>query len=209
ARGGNSGLQDADNLAWKLAAVVRGEADERLLDSYDAERLPATDENLLNSTRSTDFMTPKSNVSRAFRDAVLELARDHPFARRLVNSGRLSLPGRYENSPLNTPDLASFATGPAPGSPAVDAPLDNGWLLDQLATNRFTLLCFGDNETRDSMADIATVQVQDLSSTAARRYDAQAGTTYLFRPDQHVAARWRSMDEGAVREAQARALAHR
>src|SRR5512134_1112837 len=75
ARGANSGFQDIDNLVWKLALVIAGRAPERLLDSYDAERICAADENLLNSTRSTDFITPKSAASRLFRDAVLELAK--------------------------------------------------------------------------------------------------------------------------------------
>ena len=92
ARGANSGIQDADNLAWKLELVLAGQAPERLLDSYDAERAYAADENIRHSTRSTDFITPKSEVSRTFRDAVLGLAKRYPFARALVNSGRLSLP---------------------------------------------------------------------------------------------------------------------
>ena len=104
ARGANSGVQDAENLAWKLALVLGGEAPYSLLDSYDCERVAAADENILNSTRSTDFITPKNDASRAFRDAALDLARDCPFARRLVNSGRLSVPSTYRDSPLNTPD---------------------------------------------------------------------------------------------------------
>ncbi|HYC13755.1 MAG TPA: FAD-dependent monooxygenase, partial [Stellaceae bacterium] len=47
ARGGNGGVQDADNLAWKLALVLKGLAPERLLESYDAERIPAADENIM------------------------------------------------------------------------------------------------------------------------------------------------------------------
>src|SRR5512145_1998729 len=85
ARGANSGIQDADNLVWKLALVLRGEAPDGLLDSYDAERIPAADENILNSTRSTDFITPKSRVSHLFRDAALHLAQRYPFARGIVN----------------------------------------------------------------------------------------------------------------------------
>ena len=77
ARGANSGIQDADNLAWKLEMVLRGQAPESLLDTYDSERVAAADENILNSTRSTDFITPKSSISRTFRDAVLSLARRH------------------------------------------------------------------------------------------------------------------------------------
>src|SRR6185436_2806414 len=106
ARGANSGIQDVDNLAWKLDLVLAGQAPERLLDSYDAERGYAADENIRHSTRSTDFITPKSGVSRTFRDAVLGLAKRHPFARALVNSGRLSLPATLSGSSLNTPDSA-------------------------------------------------------------------------------------------------------
>ena len=107
---------------------------ERLLDSYDAERIAAADENLLNTTRSTDFIAPKSAASRIFRDGVLALAETEPFARRLVNSGRLSVATCYDGSPLNGPD--GFAAGecPAarPGAAALDAPLGDGWLLDSL-----------------------------------------------------------------------------
>ncbi len=79
ARGANSGIQDTDNLAWKLKLVLDGKAPASLLDSYSAERCYAADENIMNSTRSTDFITPKSNVSKAFRNAVLELAQDYPL----------------------------------------------------------------------------------------------------------------------------------
>ena len=75
ARGANSGIQDTDNLVWKLKLVMDGKAPECLLDSYDAERIHGADENILNSSRSTDFITPKSEVSRLFRDAVLDLVR--------------------------------------------------------------------------------------------------------------------------------------
>ena len=92
ARGANSGVQDADNLGWKLAAVLQGRAGDALLATYAPEREAAADENLLNSTRSTDFITPKSEASRLFRDAALALSRTQPFARALVNSGRLSTP---------------------------------------------------------------------------------------------------------------------
>ena len=78
------------------------------LDSSDAERGPAADENILNSTRATDFIAPKNDAMRLFRRAVLERARDHPFARGFVNSGRLSLPCGYTDWPLSTPDGGDF-----------------------------------------------------------------------------------------------------
>ena len=234
ARGGNGGLQDADNLVWKLALVTRGAAPEALLDSYDRERIPATDENILNSTRSTDFMTPKSKVSQTFRDAVLDLARSYEFARRLVNSGRLSMPATYWDSPLNTPDADSFEHGPPPGSPAVDAPVSSldaadarRWLIDELG-NDFVLLAFDDGETdwqrrEAELADMAPAvrllrivgsdatdsdgAVVDRWGIAAHRYDGSPGACYLFRPDQHVAARWRACRTDNIAAALDRALA--
>jgi 3-(3-hydroxy-phenyl)propionate hydroxylase len=216
ARGANSGVQDTDNLVWKLKAVIEGKAPETLLDSYDAERIHAADENLLNSTRSTDFITPKSEVSRAFRDAVLDLAEKHPFARRLVNSGRLSLPAAYADSPLNTPDEDEFGGAMAPGNPCADAPVETGgeagWLLSLLG-NGFTLLSFGETPPRldvDGVSAEPLVAGRDFADNqghVAHRYDGKPGTVYLIRPDQHVAARWRAFDEGKVRAAVNRALA--
>jgi len=150
ARGANSGVQDADNLAWKLAAVIQGRAPSALLNSYGVEREAAADENILNSTRSTDFITPKSEVSRLFRDATLALAKHHPFARNLVNSGRLSTPATLTTSPLNTP-AAPAADRMVPGAPCADAPVQlqargparASWLLRHLRSGHFTALWFG------------------------------------------------------------------
>lgn len=146
ARGANSGLQDADNLGWKLEFVLRGLAPDALIDSYAREREYAADENIRHSTRSTDFITPKTAMSRVFRDAVLTLARHHPFARQLVNSGRLSVPAVLADSPLNTADRDRFSAGPVPGSVTADAPVDRNnqadWLLSHLGET-FSLLLFG------------------------------------------------------------------
>ncbi len=149
ARGANSGIQDAENLAWKLALVLRGQAGDRLLDSYAEEREFAADENILNSTRATDFITPKSEISKLFRDATLHLARKHPFARSLVNSGRLSVPAVLDASTLNTADTDAFEGRMRPGAPAADAPVrlcdgSDGWLLRQLHGGEFVALVFGD-----------------------------------------------------------------
>ena len=229
ARGANSGIQDADNLGWKLALVVRGLAPDALIDSYDDERTLAADENLAHSTRSTDFITPKSAVSRTFRDAVLELATCHPFARKLVNSGRLSTPSVLARSPLGTPDRdQDFPTGPGamvPGAPAIDAPVagdDGPWLLHYLE-HGFTLLSFGalpDVEATRLAAlpvPVHVVQVggavarparrvDDVEGLCASRYAAREGTCFLVRPDQHIAARWRRFDRHALDAALARAL---
>jgi 3-(3-hydroxy-phenyl)propionate hydroxylase len=213
ARGANSGVQDADNLGWKLARVVQGTSPASLLDSYAFEREYAADENILNSTRATDFITPKSEVSALFRDAVLALSRKHPFARRVVNSGRLSVPSTLHGSALNTPDFGAFSGLMVPGAPALDAPLvcdgRSSWLLRELGAD-FTLLVFGDAPAWTAnlkLKVLAIDAVMDTSGHAAQRYDAQPGTAYLLRPDQHVCARWRAPTKAAVEAALWRATA--
>ncbi len=100
ARGGNSGIQDADNLVWKLALVLEGKAPERLLDSYAVERRQAALDNIRITNRTTRFLSPPTHVEKRFRDAVISLAREFPFARAFVNTGRLSSPTRYADSPI-------------------------------------------------------------------------------------------------------------
>lgn len=208
ARGANSGLQDADNLGWKLAAVLQGHAPDSLLDSYAAEREQAADENILNSTRATDFITPKTPVSQLFRNAVLHLAETQPFARSIVNSGRLSLPCTYDGSALNGPDSAQMPARSRPGSPCPDAPLAEGWLLPRLAPG-FTLLTLDAEAPPQHVAHGLTVPRIALTATPELRdrYLGNATTAvYLIRPDQHVAARWTGYDADSVTAALARAL---
>ena len=188
ARGGNGGVQDADNLCWKLAAVLAGDATDALLDTYDAERLAAANENILHSTRSTDFITPKNDAARAYRDAVLELAAEHAFARPVVNSGRLSRP--YEGA----------------GRPAPDAPLLRhgrpDWLLRHVGGG-FTVV------SRDAApaTDLASVVLgggfEDHSGLAAARLGLAPGEAVLLRPDQHIAAHLTAADAAGI------AAAHR
>ena len=234
ARGANSGIQDTDNLAWKLKLVMDSKAPPTLLDTYGEERGYAADENLMNSTRSTDFITPKSTTSKVFRNAVLQLAAKYPFARALVNSGRLSVPSWLATSSLNTPDGDAFEGQMIPGAPLADAPVEvagqPGWLLHQLG-NRFQLLHYVDDaSTLDEKTALALTQLAqaaiaieaiivaprgqapaglktliDTDGCIAQRYDLRPGTTYLVRPDQHVAARWRALDASKIKAALARA----
>lgn len=224
ARGANSGVQDAENLAWKLDRVLRGQADAALIATYGAEREYAADENIRNSTRATDFITPKSEISRLFRDAALELAREHEFARRIVNSGRLSVPATLQNSPLNTPDSEVFEGTQRPGAVLSDAPMcrpgdsQTTWLLRALGPD-FTLLHFGPTPAwareldgvlnlsiaAEGDAHAGQADLLDAQGLAAQRLDARPGTCYLLRPDQHVCARWRRPDEAGVRAALQRA----
>ena len=201
ARGGNGGIQDVDNLIWKLAMVHKGEACPSLIDTYDEERVRGADENILNASRATAFMTPKSRMERVFRDCVLDLASEHEFARKLVNSGRLSRPCSLEGLSLQTP--ASQGRGVMPGSAMPDAPVANGkadWLLEYFG-ERFALMAVEVQmpETPIGVDRILvtadpTRQVErartliDKDGMVAARYGA--GNIYLIRPDQHVAARF-------------------
>ena len=206
ARGANSGVQDADNLGWKLDAVLRG-APDALLDSYDAERVLAADENILNSSRATDFLTPKSKMSKVFRNAVLDLAEDHAFARPLINSGRLSVPSVYDGSPLNSVD--ALPSGPArsrPGAPCPDAPLSNGFLLDELGGG-FVVLAI--NADVPSVEGATTVSLKSKDDIIAERYLGDASQAiYLIRPDQHIAGRWATFDEATLKAAITKAMGH-
>ena len=234
ARGANSGIQDSDNLMWKLKLVMDGLAPARLLESYSDERVFAADENIMNSTRSTDFITPKSTVSRSFRDAVLELSRNLPFARALVNSGRLSDTAFLVESALNSVDDDSFQGDMVPGAVMADAPVaglrGEGWLLDT-AGNSFVLYLYLqdaaglDRTVAEQLRSLASGQIpvasvvvslqgaapaelptlHDTQGLFADRYDALPGTCYLIRPDQHVCARWRAFDLSRVSAALARA----
>ncbi|MFV3073519.1 FAD-dependent oxidoreductase [Niveispirillum fermenti] len=198
ARGCNGGVADIDNLGWKLDLVLKGLAGPDLLESYDHEAVVTADENILNSSRSTDFLTPKSAVSTLFRDAVLELAGRQPFARPMVNSGRLSTPVSYPHSPLNSPDMQDWhGAGVAPGSPAVDMALEDGWLLERLGDG-FVLMADG---WEGPVPDDVRLLPVEAAGAAAQRYGLMPGAAYLFRPDQYVAARWHRPDAGVVAHA--------
>ncbi len=206
ARGANSGMQDVDNLGWKLGLVIEGKAPEALLDSYSEERVHGADENILNSTRSTDFITPKSETSKIFRDAVLTLAANSEFARPLVNSGRLSVPCVYDGLSLNGPDMLPGAPARTRvGAPLVDAPLGDAWLLEKIGW-RFMLMTI-DADAPEHL-DFDGIEVTRLALTAkgnpelAERYLGDAkSAVYLMRPDQHCAARWERFDTASVKRA--------
>ncbi len=216
ARGANSGIQDSENLAWKLAAVLNGEGGAALIESYDLERIQAADENIGHSTRSTDFMSPHSGAERRLRDAVLALAPKAEFARRMINSGRLSLPKVYD-TPLSTPDEDVFAGTAKLGAPLPDAPLirrdgTETHLVESLSGG-FELIYVGDAGREARLCaphgiklTVVGEDLQDREGLFASRFDATPGTAYLVRPDQHLCARWRGFNAAAIARAHMRAL---
>jgi 3-(3-hydroxy-phenyl)propionate hydroxylase len=217
ARGANSGLEDGENLAWKLAMVLRGDAPSALLASYEAERGLAADENIRASTRSTDFIAPHSRQERRLRHAVLSLAKEADFAKRMVNGGRLSVPSVYD-TPLSTGDVDCWGAGPRPGAQMVDAPLTtaNGeaiYLTDafKAAGGGFVMLQSLNGAALDLPPGIgrisigATAPLIDHAGLFEKRYDATPESAYLLRPDGYVAARFRRPTVAMMEAALARA----
>ncbi|MBR1206111.1 MULTISPECIES: FAD-dependent oxidoreductase [unclassified Bradyrhizobium] len=217
ARGANSGLEDAENLSWKLDRVLRRLSPEGLLETYHIERSAAADENIRESTRSTDFMAPVTRQEARLREAVLSLAKDTEFGKRMVNGGRLSVPSVYD-TPLSSGDRDSWRGGPRPGASMLDAPVTeqgggSSYLTDVFIRQgtRFTLLEFGNGVAADVPDGVGTIRVGgegglvDAQGLAGKRYDAEPGTAYLLRPDGYVAARFRNAERPGLDAALARA----
>jgi 3-(3-hydroxy-phenyl)propionate hydroxylase len=217
ARGANSGLEDAENLAWKLDRVLRQASPGGLLESYHIERSAAADENIRESTRSTDFMAPATRQEARYRKAVLSLAKETEFGKRMVNGGRLSVPSIYD-TPLSTADRDPWRGGPRPGASMLDAPITASTGKSEYLTgafiahgSQFTLLEFANGAAVDAPEGVGAIRIggtngySDTAGFAAQRYDAEPGTAYLLRPDGYVAARFRHPSRAALQSALARA----
>jgi 3-(3-hydroxy-phenyl)propionate hydroxylase len=191
ARGGNGGLQDVDALGWRLAHVAQG-GDVGVLAAYDRERTHGADENLLNSSRTTRFMSPADGAERVFRDAVLALAGKAAFARPLVNSGRLSRPCVYPLAGADDPALPFEAR---PGAVAPDAPLPGGWLIDRLG-REVVVLAIG--QPAPTVSGVKLVELGVTPEVQVRYLGAASQAVYLIRPDQIVAARWVSATPAVI-----------
>jgi 2-polyprenyl-6-methoxyphenol hydroxylase-like FAD-dependent oxidoreductase len=216
ARGLNSGAADAENLAWKLAVVLRGEAAPRLLDTYHVERRAAALENLAVTDATMRFMVPRGPLRRLARNAVLRGSLRSATARRWVNSGRLAQPFVYDASPIVAADpglpglarhgaVAPDVAGEVVGS---DAPVRR---LRDLVGDGFLLLLAGHRDADAAaasavraarMAYPTPVRVVSLDADrrlrdaevlrpdpgAAAPYAADGPRAWLIRPDGHVAA---------------------
>ena len=222
-RGLNSGFDDADNLAWKLALVARGLSDAALLDSYSSERIAAFQINAESAMRSTEFMSPPSRGFDLLREAALSLSGAHRGIASLINP-RQTQAVHYADSPLSS-EGGDLPAGPKPGEAMPEQVLDDGHLTDLMGPN-FTVLVLdagpGVGAQGDACAsDIARFQARGLpvrlhalKLTAATRdafaaLGALQGATYLLRPDGHVAARWCHLELGALARAIERAASLR
>ena len=208
ARGGNSGVQDAENIGWKLAAVIAGTAPPALLDSYNEERRAAGAHNIHVTTRTIRFLAPRSPFEHRLRDAVLDLARRFDFARALVNTGRLSVPYDYAASSLTT------AGGKAVPNLPVTGPDGRTAVLSDLLRGdgaRFLVLCFPGTSAPELPENVARVIACDAPVGALSVFRGLGalgapGEVLVIRPDQHLAARLTGPDAAAVRAAIDKAL---
>ena len=198
ARGGNSAIQDANNLAWKLALVLEAKADADLLQTYEHERHYAARDNTENATRSAIFIGPATDGQRLFRDAILDLAQQHQWARAWVNVGRLSVATVYLDSPLNR-ERGEFASASArPGAAAPDGRFGNGYFVDQLG-GQFVVAWFG---AEGPVVKWKTFSVlREGNEKLFERYGVRDTATYVFRPDGHVLARCAGIDAEFAEEA--------
>jgi 3-(3-hydroxy-phenyl)propionate hydroxylase len=199
-RGLNSGLDDAGNLAWKLAALFKGQASDALLDTYSAERRAAALINIEFGSKSTEFMSPPHRGFDLLRRAALRLAGSTPQVRSLINP-RQSAPVRY-------PSSSADARIASPGYVAPDARVLIGGVQQHLTQSfcyAYSLLCFGEALQFEGVRSIALNAPTDLHGDARTRYDAGAHTTVLVRPDGYIAARW---DAPVSNDAVTQALHH-
>lgn len=230
ARGLNSGVADAENAAWKLAFVLRGWADERLLDSYDHERLAAARENLDVTTATMDFLVPQTEEAWQHRRTSLEHAVASPAASTMVDSGRLYESFWYVDSPLTTPDATRRpATRPARGqlpSPGrgvllpdcpVRDPAQGGTTRLRVLARQGLMVLVADEADRagveKSVHDAVPVPLRVLTmgeltpeGTLAQVLEAGPGEVWVVRPDAHVGAVLHDTDPSAVREALRRCI---
>jgi 3-(3-hydroxy-phenyl)propionate hydroxylase len=210
-RGLNSGLDDAANLAWKLARVLRGESPDALLDSYSTERVHATRENIAYGAKSTEFMAPPNFAYQLMREATLRLAVSDEQVRPLINP-RQSSPITYVGSPLNAAQADGWADDRArPGAPAPEALLQGQgaapWHLSGRFGQGFVCLAFGGAGPGLSDAGVTVLEIPpdiDTLGQAWRRYGLRRPdepALVLVRPDGYVMGRWHGLDPAPLRAA--------
>lgn len=220
-RGANTAFQDAQSLGWHLAYVLNGISPEKLMTNHSEERVGAAREIITEAGKSTRFMAPPSRGFRLLRDAVLSLSLTEEFVRPLYH-WRTSRPHEYKHSVLNSTsdDNALFTGGPALGAPPQNVQIQHDdFLLDHLgggfdlvyvcqyqsipnellhaveaAKNNglpLKLLAISGSDVKVQGADKTLFDPQQRFQL---RYAVSEGGAYLFRPDQHVCARWLKVD---------------
>ena len=193
ARGGNGGIHDVDNLGWKLASILKDNTSDNILNTYNEERIEAAKENIANSSRATNFMTPKNKMAKAFRDQVLDLSVNNQFFRNIINSGRLSVPFKLSGLRLDN----EYRDDPLLGSIYVDFPIldrkGNQLFLTDVIANSYNLLSFSKikiefpfnlNIISVGEENNEDVDFLDFEGKGLERY--RADLNYFIRPDGYI-----------------------
>jgi len=224
ARGGNTGIADADNLAWKLAAVLSGKAAPRLLASYNQERIQAAQRNVHVTNRTARYLRAPEGMEKTFRSASIGLAKHHAFAKALINTGRMAEANRYDVS-----DVCQADGGFMVQNVALQFSSDStGNLADllQWANGRLLLLVFGELSRKEitklqsisALAAVYAVQVvhkkhadvlehvMDKNKTLRSACQCEKAQWALLRPDAYLAAKGKAIN-GQLVKALATALA--
>jgi 3-(3-hydroxy-phenyl)propionate hydroxylase len=224
ARGGNTGIADADNLAWKLAAVLSGKAAPRLLASYNQERIQAAQRNVHVTNRTARYLRAPEGMEKTFRSASIGLAKHHAFAKALINTGRMAEANRYDVS-----DVCQADGGFMVQNVALQFSSDStGNLADllQWANGRLLLLVFGELSRKEitklqsisALAAVYAVQVvhkkhadvlehvMDKNKTLRSACQCEKAQWALLRPDAYLAAKGKVIN-GQLVKALATALA--
>ncbi|MEO6956298.1 MAG: FAD-dependent monooxygenase [Antricoccus sp.] len=204
ARGLNSGVADAENAAWKIAFVLRGFSPATILSTYHDERHAAAVENLDVTTATMDFLVPQDEQQWQHRRAILEHSVSSAETRAQVDSGRLSEPFWYSQSPLTTCDAGRpVATrpprggvqAPAPGVIVPDVPLQidhDATTLRMIARAGILLLTgisVGDIEPlHDWPVRILSIGHIDPDGHLATALGIRSDEIWVIRPDAHIAA---------------------
>lgn len=224
-RGANTGFQDAQDLAWKLAMVVKGQAAAALLESYSSDRVGAAREIIAEAGKSTRFMAPPTAGFRLLRNAVLSLSLAHDFVRPLYH-WRTSRPHAYTHSALNSrqDDNAEMNALTENGALIPNLKFADGRFLYDALTGQFNLLVISKDGRLPTglQAEVSAIKQRgfpiqlialtlddqavaaaDLSfridaEIAAQQLFAAVGSLYLIRPDQHINARWLQYRENAL-----------
>ena len=193
ARGGNGGIHDVDNLGWKLASILKNNSSVKILSSYNDERIEAAKENILNSSRATNFMTPKNKMAKVFRDQVLDLAISNQFSQNLINSGRLSVPFKLADLKLDN----EYKDDPLLGSIYIDFPIldrkGNRLFLTDVIAYSYNLLSFSKMKI-EFPVDLNIISVGEENNKDVDFLDYEgkgldrytAGLSYLIRPDGYI-----------------------
>lgn len=205
ARGGNSGIQDADNLGWKLALVLKGQAQETLLNTYSQERRPAAIHNMDLATRSVRFLSPQGEGQRILRNAVIALAKKCDFAQAMVNTGRLSTAFSYQDSDLSI--------GAGESIPNLALELKNGQKrkLVDYATDSQIMLISRSREVLQPLQNKAIFKILiigqqepddilDVDEKIADALGIRDGSIVILRPDLHVLARFKEFGHAQINE---------